>query len=353
MNDDKKLFKEVIPLTPERSTYWRDELNFAEFPLASLDSKATTKSLVFEDQIFDRGSNELVTRRLTVAPSTEYGLPTAMDEEILLGLIQLTSKQRFTSRTIYFTRYELIQELGLKDHSDNYRRIEEALNKWIGVTLYYDNAWWNKEEQSWVSEKFHVLESVTLLGRERRKRRMQGTPGDQKAGLSSFTWNEHVFKSFEAGYLKKLDFDLYTSLQSNIAKRIYRFLDKKFYMKEAWNFDLKRFACEHVGLSKNYSNAKLKERLRAAIEELVEKGFLTAMPLERRYKQIRRGEWKIFFVRGEAKRNTSKKDAALTYKKPSSVRKVATQAGFEFIEVQDGAGQVTVRRVPKKKAANG
>lgn len=167
MNQGKK---NIIPI---EAGYFRDELNFAEFPLSSLDSKTKKQSLIFEDNIRDKGSNALVTRKLTVSASAEYGLPTPVDDEVLLGLIQLTSKENFQTKTVNFTRYELIKKLGWKDHSESYKRLEQALNKWVGVTLYYDNAWWNKEEQSWVSEKFHVLDSVTLLGKERREKRVK------------------------------------------------------------------------------------------------------------------------------------------------------------------------------------
>ena len=150
------------------------------------------------------------------------------------------------------------------------------MNRWLGVTLYYDKAWWSKEEQSWVSEGFHVLEQVTILDNERRRRRTKD--GGQDAGKSSFVWNEVVFNSFKAGYLKQLDFDFYKRLESAIAKRMYRFLDKRFYRGSRLEFDLRTFACEHIGLSKNYHNGELKRVLSPAIAELEAQGFLKALP---------------------------------------------------------------------------
>lgn len=38
-------------------------------------------------------------------------------------------------------------------------------------------------------------------------------------------------------------------MQSAIARRLYRFLDKRFFRRDRWEFDLKEFACEHAGLS--------------------------------------------------------------------------------------------------------
>jgi len=46
--------------------------------------------------------------------------------------------------------------------------------------------------------------------------------------------------------------ELYRRLESPIAKRLYRLLDKRFYHKTQWTFDLRTFCCEHVGLSRSY-----------------------------------------------------------------------------------------------------
>ena len=36
----------------------------------------------------------------------------------------------------------------------------------MGVTLYYQNAWWNKKRRCWVDEKFHVLDNTRLFQRD-------------------------------------------------------------------------------------------------------------------------------------------------------------------------------------------
>ncbi|MBS1816534.1 MAG: replication initiator protein A [Acidobacteria bacterium] len=283
---------------PSSRDGYRDELNFAEFPLASLSSTLPkgVKTLEFSDQIFDKSRNDHVTRRLTITASDKYGLPTAMDDEVILGLIQLTAQAENVDRKVLFTRYELLKLLNWTDDSRNYSRLKQSLNRWLGVTLYYDHAWWSKEEQSWVSEGFHVLEQVTILDNERRRRRTK--EGGQEAGKSFFVWNEVVFNSFRAGYLKQLDFDFYKRLDSAIAKRMYRFLDKRFYRGSRLECDLRTFACEHIGLSKSYHTGELKRVLTPAIAELEEHGFLKRLPPEERFVRKARGEWSAVFVRG-------------------------------------------------------
>lgn len=301
---------ELLPERPTSRAHYRDELNFAEFPLAALADTVPSgqKTLVYTDTIFDRGRNEPVNRKLTITASDEYGLPTALDDEVILGLVQLTAKSNFDTKKVHFTRYELIRELDWRDESKSYERIEQSLRRWLGVTLYYDKAWWSKEESCWVNESFHILEQVTLFDKERRERRRRANPGDGLAGKSSFVWNEVVFNSFKSGYLKQLDFDLYKRLKSPVAKRMYRFLDKRFYHRSRLEFDLREFACEKVGLSRNYHNGEIKRLLSGAIGELERAAFLQELRPEERFLREARGVWKVVFV--AASKRDSSRDAA-------------------------------------------
>ena len=87
-----------------------------------------------------------------------------------------------------------------------------------------------------------------------------------------------IFESFQAGYLKPLDYDLCMGLKNSTAKRMYRFLDKRFYHKSDITFDLKEFAHTHVGLGHNYEGpAHLKRNLTPAIAELEKVGFFRAI----------------------------------------------------------------------------
>lgn len=300
-----------LPFDPDDG---RDELNLAEFPLAAIADRIpdNQKTLVFEDRIFDSGKSEMITRRLTISASDKFGLPTSLDDEVILGLIQLTKQHRFDERKVTFSRYQLIQILGWRHEGRSYERLEKSLKRWLGVTLYYDKAWWDKDAQSWVDENFHILEQLTLYDQERRLKKLRDNTTEPP--LSSFTWNEVVFRSFKSGYLKAIDFRVFRQLQSAAAKRMYRFLDKRFFHKSRWEFDLVEFACEHIGLSRNYDTGQLKRRLKAAILELESVGFLESLPLSQRYVKISRGEWRVVFVRKSVPQSESpsKESAALT-----------------------------------------
>ncbi len=279
----------------ERTRIGRDELNLAEFPLATLTSRVPKgqRTLSFTDRIWDPGRRQRVIRRLTITGSDAYGLPTALDDEVILGLIQLTREEDFGSAEVFFSRYRLIRLLGWRDEGKSYTRLETSLKRWVGVTLFYEKAWWDKQEKAWVDESFHILERLVLYDRDRRLRRQ----GMKEPALSSFVWNPVVFRSFQAGYLKRIDMELLRRLRTPIAKRLYRILDKRFYHRDAWEFDLRELACEHVGMSRSYDNGQLKRKLRAAVEELERRGYLEPAEWSRRFRSVGRRRWTVSFRR--------------------------------------------------------
>ena len=97
--------------------------------------------------------------------------------------------------------------------------------------------------------------------------------------LSSFRWNEVIFQSFQSGNLKQLDLEFYLSLRLPTTKRMFRFLDKRFYRRTRLDFDLRTLACEHIGMSRSYAPTELKRRLKPALEELEQHGFLEPLSL--------------------------------------------------------------------------
>jgi len=236
----------------EETSEFKDELNLAEFPIAALTDRIPDgqNTLVFEDHLEQRDGPPIV-RRLSISGHGKLGLPAALDDQVIVGLIQLTKRQNnFTNSRVYFSRYELIEMLGWPQDGHSYRRIEEALNRWVGVVLSYENAWWDNSEKSWVDETFHIIDNVTLYDREKAMNKARSAKSKPPKPLSSFKWNDVMFRSFQSGNLKQLDLEYYLSLRLPTAKRLYRFLDKRFYHRERVDFDLRILACEHVGMSR-------------------------------------------------------------------------------------------------------
>jgi len=338
---------------PASGPGWKDELNLAEFPIAALTDRVPDgqTTLVFEDRLERRDSPPIV-RRLTIMGTHKHGLPTSFDDEVLVGLIQLTKRRsNFTDPKVQFSRYELIELLGWPQSGQSYRRIEEALHRWVGVLLMYENAWWDNAAKSWVDENFHVLDNVTLYDRERRRlpAKSRGGKGERVAPskpektplpLSSFRWNEVIFQSFQSGNLKQLDLEFYLRLRLPTTKRLFRFLDKRFYRRSRLDFDLRTLACEHIGMSRSYAPTELKRRLKPALVELERLGFLEPLEAEERYSYVKRGCWRVILIRG---RGAGAAAAAPPAEEPSALadalkaRGVTARAAAEIVAAHPAA----------------
>jgi hypothetical protein len=323
----------------KKSADGKDELNLAEFPLCALAHRLQPdqKTLRFEDRVWDARRRETITRQLTITGSDAYGLPTALDDEVLLGLIQISKLNQFADRIVRFTRYQLIQLLGWRNESKSYERLEASLNRWTGVTLYYKNAWWNKQRQCWVDEKFHVLDNTRLFHRE------NSGSGVEEDGISSvFIWNEVIFQSFQAGNLKGIDFDFFRELRGAVAKRLYRFLDKRFFHRRHWEFDLGEFAREHAGLSRHYDTANLKRKLRPGIAELEQRGYLKPMADAERFRKLCSGQWRIVFDRQMNETPTQPPEAELP---PQPLVEALVQRGVAPATAQSTVKQFSTERI--------
>ena len=273
------------PVAPA-SLIGRDEMNLAEFPIALLAdyAKDGKKTIYFQG---GRG-------QLTVTGSDAYGLPTAADTDVIVALIHLTKQRNdFRDVTVNFSKYELINLLKWGDEGKSYKRLEKSLHCWSGVLLVFDKCWWDNKSKKYITANMHILDSVKFA-----------EPGGRSHGaqsslpLSTFKWNSTFIESCQADNLRQLDLDEYFSLKSAIAKRLYRFLGKRFYLQRDWTFNLHEIAFDRVGLSRSYSDAyKIKEKLQPAIDELEAIGFLNPLRRDDRYTQIDRGQWTIRLTR--------------------------------------------------------
>lgn len=242
----------------------RDEMNLAEFPLTVLSKRVdpNVKTLEFTDSI--RGKNsELVERKWIITGADKFGLPTSSDDEVLLGLLKLTADDGLRNRKIYFTRYELLRVLRWTTEGRSYTRLQNALDRLSGVRIKATNAFYDNETKLHSTRNFGIVDAYEINdGRDTRP--------------SFFTWSDVLFKSFQVGFIKKLDLDFYLNLRSAVSKRLYRYLDKHFWYKSRVQMNLFTLAHEKVGISRNYAYASsLKQQLEPAIEELIANEMLS------------------------------------------------------------------------------
>lgn len=242
----------------------RDEMNLAEFPLTVLSKRAdpSVKTLEFSDYV--KGKNgDVINRQWIITGADKFGLPTSSDDEVLLGLLKLTADDGVQSRKVHFTRYELLRILRWTTEGRSYTRLQNALDRLSGVRIKATNAFYDNETKLHSTRNFGIIDAYEINdGRDTRP--------------SFFTWSEVLFKSFQVGFIKKLDLDFYLDLQSAVSKRLYRYLDKHFWYRSRIQVNLFTLAHEKIGVSRNYVYASsLRQQIEPALEELKEKGILS------------------------------------------------------------------------------
>jgi hypothetical protein len=143
----------------------KDEMNLAEWPITLLTDRVPKgKNVIqYQDTIFDEKTNKQITRKLTISAGESIGLPTPVDDDVILGLIQLTKlTNSFASREVEFSRLDFIKLLGWPDSGDSYRRLTTSLKRWLSVTLLYENAWRDNNQGAWTTKGFHILDNIEL-----------------------------------------------------------------------------------------------------------------------------------------------------------------------------------------------
>jgi hypothetical protein len=234
-----------------------DEINLCEWPICLLSERSDPglKTVEVADLIYDRDAGRLRPRTVTISGSDKYGLPRAADDDVLIALFQVSD---FGTPDVILDRKALIQLMRWSTDGRSYDRLTTSLHRWVGVTLYFDS-WVDKSRNGFQLEAMHVLEEI------------------QVGRVTRIVWSGAIQRSFLLRYTKPLNVEFYFSLRSSISRRLYRFLDKRFYRRPVLTMDLRVFAHDKVGLARSYDTAQLKRKLGVGFLELEQEGFLRSV----------------------------------------------------------------------------
>lgn len=281
--------------TPRSLT--KDELNLAELPVSLSCHRAPKNrhSIHIKEDMLDKNGRQ-VRREWTVSGSSSYGLPLAIDDEVLLGLAYFLRESAFEHRRVHFTQYSLFRLLGWGDSQRSYDRLEASLRRLSGVRLESKESFWDHKDRCFLTRGFGLIDNYALY-------RKAGKHTSDQPYISSVTFNETIFESYRSGFVKTLDLDLFLSLRFPIARKLFRMLDKKLHKSPTYEIDLMRLA-NRIALTDSAYPSDVKKHLQAPHDELVRIGFLKNVSLIRRgrsdtlrYVMNPRTEWRRPAVR--------------------------------------------------------
>jgi len=255
----------------------KDEMNLADFPFASLRRRGDSRtSIVYEGWQTGPDGNRYP-QRWIARGLLDLGLPTEFDERIYVALMAITHQQPVPDRRTPFSVYQLAKVMGLAKGRMTYARIEESLDRLVGLTFKCEGAFYNIEtkRRETIAEAFHLIDRYWLRYRESDPavREEEGVP-------AYIVWGERIWQSIAAGYIKPLDLTFFYRLGFPLSRRLYRFLDTRMQYQDAYEIDVFDLA-GRLGMQRYDYPAKVIEKLQPAIDELIECGFLAeAQPVK-------------------------------------------------------------------------
>lgn len=249
----------------------KDEMNLADFAIGiirlSADKDGQQKSTSINREQTIKTPQGLLTQEWIVTASGEYGFPQPCDDDVLLGLIHLAAEDRFAHQAVSFSRYGLCKLMGWVNKGQNYDRIEGALHRLSGVKINAKHSFYDGSRKQYVSKVFGIIDGF----------RVSESRGHSKENSSFARFSDDLWASIQCNNVKPIDLDTYYALRSPIAKRLYRFLDKRRLNRQSFELELEPLALVNLGLTSptRAYPSQLKQTLTTPHKELLAIGFLS------------------------------------------------------------------------------
>ena len=273
----EQLNGQIVILGEEHSG--RDEMNLAGNPFALL--QASSKN----DQLFIRyewerqlASGKRVNASWEVQGGGRLGLPGPAEELLYLVLMQLTRESAELGEdwpeTVHFSRVDVLQRMGWSRTPKFYATLRDAFARLQAVSIQADHSFWNaKAKVPYESIGFAIIDDYAIAAEPAGRKGIQHTT----LPLSWFRWNKTLHSSFLAGNVRSLALDFAVSLEHPTTRRLFRLLDM---MRNAQTPARREFAMglfklrDRLGMSNYKFPSKIKEKLAAAHDELIERKYL-------------------------------------------------------------------------------
>lgn len=253
----------------------KEELNLVEYPLTLLTRRAPVgvKTIEYKDWVTVGGEKRQL--KWTVTGSDKFGLPIGGDQDVYMVIMQTWKETGFKDQVIPIgSIYRMLKKMGIALNKRSYDRFKQSLDRWTGLYITTENAFWDKQGQRYQAKRgFRVFDDYYLL--EKYSKNATGEP----LPFGYVRASDFIYQSIKKGYLKDVDFRFYFSLPTPVSRKLYRYLDKKKYLGDTFSMELFKFANKIgllVGSAGKYYPSNVKQTLDPALSELKNKGFLKA-----------------------------------------------------------------------------
>jgi hypothetical protein len=220
------------------------EINLEGWPLFSRQKSPKGNAMEIRQNIGTADGRRL-NQLWRVTASHDFSLPGTFDEDVFVGVMALVRRRGGMPEdgNIRFSIYELVKVMRKGKRGNTYEKVREALDR-IASTIYYsENAFYVVENESLETYRF-TLWTVHFS-------RAKSTDG-RAAEHHTLKFDDIIIRSYNAGYLKLLDTDLYFSLKIPLAKGLYRLIDQRRRQAQSWSVDVRELR-DLLWMSKGYT----------------------------------------------------------------------------------------------------
>ncbi|HAX61523.1 MAG TPA: hypothetical protein DCX95_03045 [Elusimicrobia bacterium] len=248
----------------------KDEMNLATFPLTALTKEKCMKPIKINYTKKIQG--KLVKCKWTVDGSLTYGIPNAIDNDVLLSFFCLAKQQGCFepggSDEVHYTYGELFKILGWNRQGNYYDAHNMSLIRLLGASVIAEHTFYDNKKRCLVPmlKGFHIIEDFSIYGKKTGNSDIDSHLWDMS--FNSVRFSKVILESARHGFIKFIDLNEYFSFKRPLTKRLYRFLDKELYKRKSVHYGIKDLCFNHLGMSTGYNLAQLKRELDKAHKEL-------------------------------------------------------------------------------------
>lgn len=263
-----------------------DEINLIDYPLSifgkylerPIDKAPRITNISIYNKNLKKPINGYVKVNFLNDSHTQYLLP--QDEDVILALSELTVKSPLDSPEIEFPSLSYIfNALGWKRYGDNYTRILESFKRLRGITIETD-VYYDKKSKTYGYQLFGILSAVYVAKIAIDE---VDVGSIKRANNVRVIWDPIIWKSFKDGNYKYINMNIYRALDTPGARKLYRILDKRFYMKTAVKLPIDYLGEKILSLDNKRGTYYYKRFISKYADELVRVNYISQYLYENEY----------------------------------------------------------------------
>jgi hypothetical protein len=204
-----------------------------------------------------------------VTGGSVVGLPTYRAEELYIAAMYFSYRSpgfNVEENQIVIPQADLMNLMRWHRKGDNYELLERSLKQLVAVRISTNALFSNTELQFLENLDFGILQSY---GR---------TSVERQAGEVYLRWNQDLLGFYQQGRFKPLDVEVFFSLPTPTAKRLYRWADSNLYGCDdgVFEIDVLRLAKARLGIGANKKYAsEVRPALERALDEVAKTGMFS------------------------------------------------------------------------------